>query len=203
MSVGERIRYYRKKAGLRLEDVARKADTTKQTIQRYETDVIPNIPFDRVEKIADALNVSPDQLMGWQKSNETRSLKISVLRSLIAGVPMEAKENVIGYEEIPLAMAKEGTYFALRVTGRSMEPVLSDRDTIIVRKQSDVESGEIAVVLVNHGEATVKRVKKSAEGIALISDNTMVYPPHFYTNKEIQQLPVRIIGKVIEQRRRF
>lgn len=203
MTVGERIRYYRKNAGLRQEDIALRANTTKQTIQRYEAGIITNIPSDKLVKIADALGIRPELLMGWTKSEDTKAVKIPVLGSVVAGIPMEAIENVIGYEEISPTMAREGDYFALRVKGQSMEPVLAEGDTIIVRKQEDIESGEIAIVLVNGDEATVKRVKKSPEGITLIGDNAMVYQPHFYTNKEIETLPIQIIGKVVEQRRRF
>ena len=202
MTVGERIRYYRKNAGLRQEDVAVKAHTTKQTIQRYECGVITNIPAEKLELIAHALGVRPEMLMGWTKTDTTKAVKIPVLGAVVAGVPMEAVENIIGYEEISPAMAAQGDYFALRVKGQSMEPVLSDGDTIVIRKQPDVESGDIAIVLVGGNEATVKRVKKAVEGITLIGDNAMVYSPHFYSNKEIESLPVQIIGKVVEQRRR-
>lgn len=73
-------------------------------------------------------------------------------------------------------------------------------DVVIVRRQDDVESGDIAIVLVNGNEATVKRVKKQEDGITLIATNTSVYEPHYYSNKEIEELPVRILGKVIELR---
>ena len=93
-----------------------------------------------------------------------------------------------------------GKFFALRVCGRSMEPRILEGDIVIVRQQEDVDSGDIAIVLVNGDEATVKRVKKQAEGITLIATNTSVYEPHFYSNQEIRDLPVRILGKVVELR---
>lgn len=71
---------------------------------------------------------------------------------------------------------------------------------MIVRKQSDVESGDTAIVLINGNDATVKQVKKSEEGIMLIANNNAVYSPRFYSNKEIQELPVQVIGKVVELR---
>lgn len=81
-----------------------------------------------------------------------------------------------------------------------MEPRILEGDIVIVRQQEDVDSGDIAIVLVNGDEATVKRVKKQAEGITLIATNTSVYEPHFYSNQEIRDLPVRILGKVVELR---
>jgi repressor LexA len=71
------------------------------------------------------------------------------------------------------------------------------------RKQEDVESGDVAIVLVNGNEATVKRVKKQANGITLIATNISVYEPHYYSNEEIEGLPVRILGKVVELRGKF
>lgn len=76
---------------------------------------------------------------------------------------------------------------------------MMEGDVVIVRRQDDVDSGDVAIVLVNGDEATVKRVKKQ-EDITLIANNISVYEPHYYSNKEIEELPVRILGKVIELR---
>ena len=76
-------------------------------------------------------------------------------------------------------------------------------NVVIVKKQDDVESGEIAIVLINGDDATVKRVKKQAGGITLIATNTSVYEPHYYSNEEILSLPIRILGKVVELRAKF
>ena len=81
-----------------------------------------------------------------------------------------------------------------------MEPNIRENDLLIVRRQSDVENGDIAIVMINGDEATVKQVKKGKDGITLIGFNVAVYSPHFYSNKEIEELPVRIVGKVIESR---
>lgn len=81
-----------------------------------------------------------------------------------------------------------------------MEPRMMEGDVVIVRRQDDVDSGDVAIVLVNGNEATVKRIKKQEDGITLIATNTSVYEPHFYSNKEIQSLPVQILGKVVELR---
>ena len=83
-----------------------------------------------------------------------------------------------------------------------MEPKMSEGDVVIVRLQDDCNSGDIAVVLVNGGEATCKKIKKMPEGIMLISTNPN-YEPMFYSNKQIEELPVRLIGKVVELRSKF
>lgn len=65
MTIGDRIKKRRTCLGLTLEDVAKTSGVSRQTIQRYESGVISNIPSDRIEKIAEALSVSPAYLMGW------------------------------------------------------------------------------------------------------------------------------------------
>ncbi|WP_302361837.1 LexA family transcriptional regulator, partial [uncultured Megasphaera sp.] len=83
------------------------------------------------------------------------------------------------------------------------DPTFRTGDIVVVRKQSTVNSGDIAIVLVNGNEATVKEVKKSQAGITLIGHNVSVYTPHYYANDEIETLPVRVIGKVVEMRRKL
>ena len=141
----------------------------------------------------------------WDLREEPRAASASVktipvVGTVIAGIPTEAVEYVVDWEDIPLDMAQRGDYIGLKVKGSSMEPRFLDGDTVIVRRQPDVESGEIAIVFVNGDEATMKRVHKSADGITLIAPNPTVYEPHFYSNKQIAQLPVSIYGKVVELR---
>lgn len=171
---------------------------------------------DNLYRIAKALNVSPAWLMGydvpmeWDDSpsqstttTSRKGVKIPVLGYVVAGVPIEAVEDILGYEEISVDLARTGDFFCLRIKGDSMEPTFAEGDIIVVRQQPDVESNEIAVVLVNGDEGTVKRIKKSDNGITLIGDNVSSFLPTFYSNEDIERLPVTIIGKVIELRRSF
>ena len=82
-------------------------------------------------------------------------------------------------------MARCGDYFALEIKGDSMEPKMSKGDIVIVKQQNTVENGQIAIVLVNGDEATVKKVRFRDNGIELIAFNSYVYEPHFYSAKEI------------------
>lgn len=93
-------------------------------------------------------------------------------------------------------------FFALRVNGDSMEPLLLEKDIIIIRQQSDVDSGDIAVVLINGDDATVKKIHKQDNGITLMPINPQ-YTPIFFTTEEILNKPVTIIGKMVELRRKF
>lgn len=132
-----------------------------------------------------------------------KGIRIPVLGRVVAGIPIEAIEEIIDWEEIPQKLAASGKFFALRVCGHSMEPGILEGDIVIVRQQEDVDNYDTAIVLVNGDEATVKRVKKQKEGITLIATNTSVYEPHFYSNQEIHDLPVKILGKVVEMRRKL
>lgn len=202
MSIGTRMKERRLQLNKTLEEVGSVVGVSKATIQRYEKGAITNIPSDKIEKIAKALSTTPAFLMGWEdKSNRLKGVRIPILGRVVAGIPLEAITDIEGYEEITPKMASLGEYFALKIKGHSMEPQILDGDIVICKCQSDVESGNIAIVLVNGDEATCKQIKKSPEGVTLIGFNPLVYPPHFYSNKEIEELPVNVIGKVVELRR--
>ena len=132
----------------------------------------------------------------------SKAVKIPVLGTVMAGIPLEAIEDIIDYEEISVEMARQGDYFALKVKGDSMEPKISAGDVVIVRKQDDVDSGDLAIVLVNGNEATIKKVMKFNGGINLVPNNP-AYSVMTYTNEQIESLPVNVIGKVVELRAKF
>ena len=100
-------------------------------------------------------------------------------------------------------MAKKGEFVALRVKGDSMLPDIKDGDVAIIRRQESIENGQIAAVIVNGEEATIKKIRLLPDGIMLIGLNTEVYEPHFYSKQEISDLPVRIYGKLVEVLRKF
>lgn len=156
-----------------------------------------------VEKLSIIFHIEKSDLIEDKtdkQSSLAKGVRIPVLGRVAAGIPIEAITDIEDWEEVPSKMAAGGEYFALRIKGSSMEPKLLDGDIVIVRKQNDVDNGDTAIVLVNGDEATVKQIKKTDTGIILVGLNVEVYQPHFYTNKEIEQLPVQIIGKVIESR---
>jgi len=132
----------------------------------------------------------------------TGGVWIPVVGKVAAGTPITAVEDIIDYEEIPKEMAHGSKCFGLQINGDSMEPRMKKGDVVIVRKQEDVDSGQIAVVMVNGDEATVKRVMKQADGIMLVAFNP-AYEPVFYSNKDIVEKPVTICGRVIELRAKF
>ena len=167
-----------------------------------------NPDTDYLISIAQFLGVTTDYILTGKNGTlervplENEPCVIKVLGRVAAGVPIEASEDVIGEEMITQKMAESGEYFGLRISGNSMEPEIHHGSIVIVRQQDDVENGDIAIVLINGGEATCKKIEKFDNGIMLVPFNKE-YTEKFYTNEEIENLPVRILGKVVEQRKKY
>ena len=159
--------------------------------------------IEKLQRIADYFDVPLEYFTGKvpkQPSPTTPYTRwVPILGRVVAGIPAEMVEDIIGYEEIPSAV---GEAFALVIAGDSMEPKLSRGDVVIVRRQEDVESGDVAVVAVNGSDATCKRIVKREDGVLLVSLNP-AYDPQFYSCEDIRTLPVTILGKVIESRRKW
>lgn len=201
---GKRLKMLREEKGLTQKDLAEKLSLTPKAISFYELGS-REPSGDALIHMAHILGTTTDYLLGNSTTKEAnqkvgRGVRIPVLGRVVAGIPIEAVEEILDYEEITPELAASGEFFALKIRGHSMEPRMMEGDVVIVRRQDDVESGDVAIVLVNGNEATVKRVKKQEDGITLIATNTSVYEPHYYSNKEIEELPVRILGKVVELR---
>lgn len=205
MFIGNNIKRARELKGLTQDELAKRMGyKSRSTIARIENGD-NDVSQSKLKKFADILDVSIDFLLddGSKKLQlpHSQGVRIPILGRVVAGIPLEAITDIEGYEEITPKMASLGEYFALRIQGHSMEPRIEDGEIVICQCQSDVDSGDIAIVLVNGDEATCKQVRKGPEGITLIGFNPIVYAPHFYSNKEIEELPVRIIGRVVESRK--
>lgn len=138
--------------------------------------------FDDLFSLLDGkVNISDDTLF----DTASNSVVIPVLGRVAAGIPLTASEYIVDTEEIPAAMAADGEYFVLMIKGDSMEPKISN--------------GDVVIALVNGDDAVCKRLKKYSDGISLISNNP-AYEPMYFTNSEISEKPVQIIGKVKELR---
>ena len=162
-----------------------------------------------IQKIADHLGVDPEVFWAEEsKLTRKEGVKIPVLASVGAGIPFDAintfdADDPDSWEEISKLEAKKGEYFALRIRGQSMEPLIRHGDIVIVRKQDDYADGDIVVVLVNGDEGVCKRLEcRNNGGIALISINPE-YKPIVFTKDQIKNLPVRIMGRCVERRGRL
>lgn len=194
----EQLKLLRNQKRMSQAKLADELGVSASTVAMWESGEREPKNYETLEIIADYFNVNMEVLL----TGKLAPTKIPVLGKVVAGIPLEAVEEIIDYEEIPQSMARNGEYFALQIKGNSMEPKFSEGDVVIVRKQEDVDNGDIAIVLVNGNDATVKKIKKFDGGINLIPTNSE-YEVITYTADEIEKLPVRIIGKVVELRAKF
>lgn len=168
----------------------------------YNGNIYPRI--DKIEMLANYFRIEKSDLIeSRDKSTPTsNSAIVFVYGTIPAGIPMECIEDIIDTEEISADMLKgDKQYFGLKIKGNSMEPEYLDGDTIILEKTEDCESGDDAVVMVNGDDGTFKRVFKNDNGIILQPLNP-AYAPLVFTNEDIEKLPVRILGVVVEIRRK-
>lgn len=207
---GKRLRKLRESRNLSQIDFAKTMSISNVTVSQYENE-IRNPDEETLIRIAHFFDVSTDYLLGNSDIPDRRheirrsddAIRIPVLGSVAAGIPLEAIEDTSDWEEIPASMAAGGeTFIALTIHGTSMEPRMREGDVVIVRLQDDVDSGDIALVYVNGDDATCKMVNKTEKGIWLKGLNDSFYPM-FYSWDEVNDVPVRIAGKVVELRAKF
>ncbi len=136
------------------------------------------------------------------RPDREEGVKIPVLGEVAAGLPIEAVENIVDWENITSQMARGGDYFGLVIKGRSMEPRMVAGDVVIVRKQETCENGQLAIVAVNGDRATCKKVMLENDGLRLVSINPL-FPDQVYSKAAVEQLPIRILGVVVELRAKF
>lgn len=202
MSLGTNIREQRRRQKLTLAKLADQVGLSRQTLSRYENGIIANIPHENIERLAKALDTTPSELMGWRAeiSAYQPSRRIPILGRISAGLPLYAEEQVEGsvFTDLTGIALNGGTeYFALRVKGDSMDAAhIFDSNILIVRKQEMVENGEIAVVMIDDNDATVKRFYQHGQTVTLMPQSTNpVHLPQIYDTTKTR---VRVIGKVIK-----
>ena len=204
MGIGDNIKKLRVENQLTQVDFAKIAGVSDKAVSAWENGTkIPRMGT--IEKISQYFGVPISSVVEADPSSAEHNagVKIPVLGVVRAGYPIYAEQNILDYEEISTKMAATGEFFALQIKGDSMEPRMFHGDIVIVRKQEYIENGEIAVVLVNGDSATVKKIVKKDTGIMLVPLNSSCsYEPTFYTPQDIENLPVKILGKVVEVRGR-
>lgn len=221
----ERIKKLRLERELTLKDIASKLNITEATAQRYESgNGIKAIPYEKIVEYAELFGVSPCYIMGWEDYNGRKINKeikdpeprdpnkrpacfdvfvdayaIPLLGRVAAGCPLYDEGNIIGKVYVSPDLHDADELYALTVKGDSMIPRIHDGDVLIVKHQDDADSGQLVVVQINGNEGVVKKLQKYRDGIALVSLNPAYEPMHF-SNDEIESLPVRVVGKVLEVR---
>lgn len=200
MELNERIETLKllaKKQKITYEKLAEISNIPINTLKKIFSGKTANPRLDTVQAIESALGINEKS-----PSAERKGKLINVYGEIAAGIPIEAVEDILDQEEISLDMAAHGEYIALKVKGSSMEPRIMDGDVVIIRLQESVENNEIAAVFVNGDSVTLKRVKRENDGLWLIPNNT-AYAPLYYSKKECAELPVRILGKLVEVRQKY
>lgn len=220
MTLGQIIRAYREENSMSMDNFAKASGLSKGYISQLENNVNPKTgepprpSVETIRKAAKGMFMTFDEVMTNLDDDikivddkpevkiVKKAIRVPVLGNVASGIPIEAIENVIDYEEISEELAHTGDFFALKIKGDSMEPRICNGDVVIVRKQNYAESGDLVIVLVNGDSATCKKLAKYPSGIRLIPFN-QAYEPLFYSNEEIENKPVRIIGRVVENRQKY
>lgn len=199
--IGNKIKEIRTLKNMTQEELATKMNyKSRSTINKIELG-IADVSSSKVKEFARVLGVSVSYLMGWNEQKKAGT-KIPVLGSIPAGIPLEAIEEILDYEEISEDLSSRGEYFALKVKGDSMLPTIKDGDVVIIRKQEDADSGQICVVMINGFDATLKEIKKETQGMWVLPHNpNSEFKPAFYSNKQVEDIPVKVIGVAVEIRR--
>lgn len=229
MLLGDIIKQYREEHQMSLQDFANLIGTSRSYIHMLEKNVNPstnkpiNPSIETLKLLANAMNMDLDFLLKQLDSeqqiylNEEEYKKqfektdvlgnpvvsIPLLGSVKAGYNYLAQENWIGTVDVETSLVGDGKdFFALKVKGDSMAPVFLEEDIVIVKKQNNCENNEFAIVIINGDEGTLKKIKKTDNGIILQPLNP-AYGPVMYTKEEMETIPVLIAGIVKQLKREF
>lgn len=192
-------------------DLVEKTKLDKTLINKYLAGV-SNARQRKLTLLADALNVNEIWLMGYDVPMD-REIKTDILGNPVVSIPLLgsvkagydylAQENWIDTVDVETSLVGDGKdFFALKVKGDSMAPVFLEEDIVIVKKQNDCENNEFAIVIINGDEGTLKKIKKTDNGIILQPLNP-AYGPVMYTKEEMETIPVLIAGVVKQLKREF
>lgn len=204
------LRYLRNRHNKTLKDLAKILDKSDVALYYYETGSREPNAID-LYKLSEYYNVDIDTLLTKDLRFDNISpvridkdvIKIPVLGVIPAGVPIEAIEDVLDYEEIPKDWCKGGKeFFGLKIKGDSMFPKYIDNDVVIFEKTNDFNNGDECAVMVNGDDCTFKKVLKHEQGITLQPLNS-AYDIKMYSNEDIEKLPIKIIGVAREMRRKL
>ena len=203
MEVGELLKKLRIEKDLSLDDVTKQLGLARQTLYKYETGLITNIPLTRIEELAKIYNVSPGYIMGWEDDDvdlskipgiilPVKMKKIPILGTIACGEPIFAEENYEGYfmldSNLPVAD------FVLKAKGDSMiDADIYEGDLVFFRRKSDVDNGSIAAVIIED-EATLKKIYKNESNLILQPCNSNYAP---IVLSENDHKSIRILGEMV------
>ncbi len=207
MTIGERIKLHREKANLTQDELAKQLNTTKQTVYKYENNVVTNIPSDKIEKMAELFGVNPGYLMGWEGdhfSGEKTDMifdnifpvsikKFPLLGEIACGEPIFVNED---RESYVLSGTDINADFCLKAKGDSMIGArIFDGDVVFIKETEMVDNGEIAAIVIDD-EVLLKRFYYFPdESLLTLQSENPKYPPKNYTNEQLDH--IRVLGKAV------
>lgn len=188
------LEYYLRKSGETQIQLANAVNSTKSAVSAWVNgDRFPRVEY--INAIADHFGITSEELLGLGHNS-----RIPVLGHVHAGQTTYAIEEILDYVDIGSLKADPEEYFGLLVEGDSMLPELHDGDLVIVRKQSILEDGDIGVFSIGDNETTIKQYQQLSRHIALMPYNDE-YEGLMFSLREVAELPVLILGKVVQLRR--
>ncbi|WP_294468358.1 S24 family peptidase [uncultured Anaerofustis sp.] len=195
---GEKLRSLRKEHGMTQVDLANALDLDKSSIAKYESaGIIPSV--DTLQKISALFNVSIDYLLNAPFGDINNVVNVEIIGTVVAG-----RDGIATYEFLGISQAininNKDEYKYLKVRGDSMAPQILEGDLALVRLQPDIDSGDLAVVIIGGEEGVIKKVQKTDNSISLISFNPM-YDTRVFVGKDMEQL--QIFGKVVKVERSY
>lgn len=212
MSKGQIIKKLRKNYKMTLDDLAERLNTTRQTIFKYENDIVTNIPSDKIELLASTFNVSPAYIMGWEddsiedpyiKINPSNVIEIPLYSSISCGKGLFVDENIDDYIAVPNRFIKPNKkYFANYASGDSMigKGILNG-DVLVFEEAPVLDNGQIGAFCINDDEAVCKIFRKLSNGIILLESANSNYPP--IEIDIMRDNCFRVIGKLVGSYKKF
>ena len=198
MNIGKIIEERRKELNLTLEEIGNAVGVSKSTVKKWESGYISNMKRDKISLLAKVLQISPTKLIDGDDPIEPNATiltqtdirMIPLYESVSAGFGAAACDCIIDYIPTVIHNPYEAAEtIAIRVSGDSMYPKIEDGDTIVVHKQTSVDNGQIAVVLIDGEDAVVKKVKYGSNWVDLVSINPEYKTRHF-EDEELNRLQV-------------
>lgn len=194
----EQIRAFRKKSGMTQAELAQYMGLSQQAVGKWETGR-SSPDQNTLRQLADLFHVTVDSLLGRSEAGvapwnaPTSEIAIPIIGTVKAGYQGLAFEEDYGTESA--SVKNPESYFYLLVRGESMEPRIVSGDLALIHQQPDVDSGDLAIVLVDGEEGTLKKVVKQP-GVVILQPFNPKYQPQIFIGQEIERLT--IVGKVVE-----
>ncbi len=196
IEIGKRIRSQRKSLGLTQKELGKLLGLSEGSISKYESGKVEDATTTRLNDFATTLKVDIAWLLATPIKEQEKIgnlIQLPIVGKICCGNGSFAYEEIEGYESTPESWLNGGEYFYLRAKGDSMKNArIQEGDLLLIRRQSDVEDGEIAVIQIND-EAILRKVYKR-DGMLLLQSENPDYPPIICDGKEGSK--IKILGKL-------